>query len=126
MGATGQLRSFRVRRVERDLRAVKERETKEEQLERRREMRWRKGLDESQRVALWKEDGEHGSLEVGMFRDCIALSCFGSSVEGDDREDDEGEDVGEGVGERGTEREMGGKRRRRSRRNGGGGAMAWR
>ena len=32
-------------------------------------MRWRKGFEESQIVALWNEDLEHGSLEVGMLRD---------------------------------------------------------
>lgn len=48
----GQLMRFREVRVERDLRAVKERERWEVQLERVREMRWRKGLEESQSVAL--------------------------------------------------------------------------
>jgi hypothetical protein len=76
-----------------------------------RERRWRKGLEESQsKVALFL--GWQGSLDVGMLRDCRALSCFGSRVEGDE-DGDEGEegegevgvvgvgdDVGEGVGGR--------------------------
>jgi hypothetical protein len=68
MGEMGQLRKEREWREERDLRAVKERATSfGEQLVRERERRWRKGLEESQRVALfllWQ-----GSLAVGMLRD---------------------------------------------------------
>jgi hypothetical protein len=101
MGEMGQLRK------ERDLRAVKERAASfGEQLVKERERRWRKGLEESQRVALflfWQE-----SLAVGMLRDWRALSCFGSSVESEEEEEDGdgvigvgvGEEVGEGVGER--------------------------
>ena len=102
---------------------------------------WRKGLEESQVVVLWKDGWEHGSLEVGMLRDSRALNCFGSRVdedeegedgeeEGEDGLDDgedvgedglgDGEDVGEGVGGRGgeAERVMAGKRKRRMRSNG--------
>ncbi len=65
MGEMGQLGK---EREWRDLRAVKERATSfGEQLVRERERRWRKGLEESQRVALflfWQE-----SLAVGMLRD---------------------------------------------------------
>jgi hypothetical protein len=87
MGEMGQLRKEREWREERDLRAVKERATSfGEQLARERERRWRKGFEESQtRVALlllWQ-----GSFEVGMLRDCSALSCFGSSVEGEEEEE---------------------------------------
>ncbi|PNX75281.1 hypothetical protein L195_g031214 [Trifolium pratense] len=69
-------------------------------------MRWRKGLEESQSVALWKDGCEHGSFEVGMLRDCKAVICFGSSVDFDDDDGDEGVeggDVGDGVGGRGSE-----------------------
>ena len=52
MGDVWQLVKERERREERDLRAVKERERSVEQLERWREMRWRKGLELSQMVAL--------------------------------------------------------------------------
>ena len=94
---------------------------------------WRKGLEESQVVVLWKDGWEHGSLEVGMLRDSRALNCFGSRVdedeEGEDGEEEgedgldglgDGEDVGEGVGGRGgeAERVMAGKRKRRMRSNG--------
>lgn len=104
---------------------------------RRREIRWRKGFEESQRVALCNEGREHGSFEVGILRDCKALSCFGSSVECEEDEDEggeggEGDEVGEGVGERVMEREamVMGRRRRKMRRNDGGdsgcnGGMAW-
>lgn len=51
-GETGQLMNCRSWREERDLRAVFERETSSEQLMRCKEMRWRKGLELSQRVAL--------------------------------------------------------------------------
>lgn len=47
----GQLMNWRSWSVERDLRAVMERETSEEQLVRRRERRWRKGLEVSQWTA---------------------------------------------------------------------------
>ncbi|KAF5474554.1 hypothetical protein F2P56_006444 [Juglans regia] len=138
MGEMGQLRKEREWREERDLRAVKERATSSaEQLERERERRWRKGLEESQRrvalFLLW-----HGSLEVGMLRDCRALSCFGSSVEGE--EDEEGvvgvglvgvgEEVGEGVGDREIDLEavvvterMNSKRVKKNRGGRGGGAI---
>lgn len=53
--ATGQLMNSKSCRVERDLRAVLDKATSSEQLTRRRERRWRNGLEESQRVALWKE-----------------------------------------------------------------------
>ena len=52
MGDAWQLVKEREWREERDLRAVKERERSEEQLERWREIRWRKGLEVSQMVAL--------------------------------------------------------------------------
>lgn len=51
----GQLKKEREWRVESDLRAVEEIWTSSEQLERRRERRWRKGLAESQMVALFEE-----------------------------------------------------------------------
>lgn len=75
----GQLMNWRSWSVERDLRAVMERETSEEQLVRRRERRWRKGLEVSQWTAAL--GFEQGSLEVGRLRDWRASSCFGSSVE---------------------------------------------
>ena len=53
--ATGQLMNCKSWREERDLRAVLDKATSSEQLRRRRERRWRKGLEESQSVALWKE-----------------------------------------------------------------------
>jgi hypothetical protein len=91
---------------------VKERATSfGEQLvrERERERRWRKVLEDLQRVALfllWQR-----SLAVGMLRDWRALNCFGSSVEGEEEDRDGvvgvgvgvvgvGEEVGEEVGER--------------------------
>ncbi|KAK9267299.1 hypothetical protein L1049_009722 [Liquidambar formosana] len=96
-GEMGQLMNWRSRRVERDLRAGMDNETSSEQLRRRREMRWRKGLEESQRVALWRTGGlEQGSLEVGMFRDWRALSCLGSRVDEEEVEGGEGEVVGDG------------------------------
>lgn len=52
MGEMGQLRNWRDWRVERDLRAVKDKATSSAQLARRREIRWRKGAEVSQRVAL--------------------------------------------------------------------------
>lgn len=52
IGEMGQLMNWRDWSVESDLRAVKDKATSSEQLERRRERRWRKGLDESQRVML--------------------------------------------------------------------------
>ncbi|KAM2043217.1 hypothetical protein ACFXTI_036517 [Malus domestica] len=108
----GQLRNWRDWRVERDLRAVKERATSSEQLARRRERRWRKGLEESQMVVFGgrMEGFLQGSLEVGMLRDWRALSCFGSSVleDGEDGKVGDlgvvvefggvGEEVGDGVG----------------------------
>lgn len=82
MGEMGQLMNWMVLRVERDLRAVRDKVTSSEQLERVRERRWRKGLEESQVVAVkvWGRT-EQGSLEVGIFRDSRALSCFGSRVD---------------------------------------------
>lgn len=77
-GAAGQSMNWRSWSVESDLRAVMERETSSEQLMRRSERRWRKGLEVSQWMALWFE---HGSLVVGRLRDWRALSCFGSRVE---------------------------------------------
>lgn len=56
-GETGQLMNWRSWRVESDSRAVMDNATSSEQLRRRRETRWRKGLDESQRVALWRAGG---------------------------------------------------------------------
>lgn len=63
-------------------------------------MRWRKGLPESQRVALWKEGWAHGSFEVGMLSDSRAVACLGSRVDEEEEEDDfgVGEEVGEGDG----------------------------
>ena len=52
MGDAWQLVKEREWREERDLRAVNDRERSEEQLERWREIRWRKGLEVSQMVAL--------------------------------------------------------------------------
>lgn len=52
MGEAPQLVKEREWREDRDLRAVNERERSEEQLERWREIRWRKGLELSQMVAL--------------------------------------------------------------------------
>lgn len=68
--------------MERDLRAVKDKATSSEQLVSVRERRWRKGLEESQAAAveMWR-GAEQGSLEVGIFRDWRALSCFGSRVD---------------------------------------------
>lgn len=95
---------------EREERAVEGRERREEeQLRRVREMRWRKGLEESQTM---RAEEEQGSFEVGMFRDWRALSCSGSRVEdeGWDGGDSDGEMAGErvegeevGVEEKGTE-----------------------
>lgn len=51
-GDTWQSVKDRERREERDLRAAEERKRSDEQLERWREMRWRKGLELSQMVAL--------------------------------------------------------------------------
>lgn len=51
-GDTWQSVKERERREERDLRAAEERKRSDEQLERWREMRWRKGLELSQMVAL--------------------------------------------------------------------------
>lgn len=63
---TGQLRRRREWRVERDLRAAKERERwGEVQLESCRVVMWRKGVEVSQT----KEGWEHGSSVVGMLRD---------------------------------------------------------
>lgn len=76
-GVMGQLRRWRVRRVERDLRAVEEREwwMEVEQFVSWREVRCRKGVEVSQR----KEVGwEHGSFGLGMLRDWRAFTCFGS------------------------------------------------
>lgn len=50
MGEMGQLMKLREVRVERDLRAVRDKATSSEQLESVRERRWRKGLPESQVV----------------------------------------------------------------------------
>ena len=63
---------------------------------------------------------EQGSLDVGRFRDCRALSCFGSRVEDDnglEGVDGVGEDEGEGdlVGEMGGERECVGMMKKRVR-----------
>lgn len=94
--------------MERDLRAVKDRATSSEQLESLRARRCRKGLELSQSVMLLrtKEGCVQGSLEVGMLRDCRAVSCFGSRVDDDDgdREGEEGE--GEADGESGEEEEF--------------------
>lgn len=54
-GDTWQSVKKRERREERDLRAAEERKRSEEQLERWRELRWRKGLELSQMVALLGE-----------------------------------------------------------------------
>ncbi|CAL1393752.1 unnamed protein product [Linum trigynum] len=70
IGIMGQSVKERDWRVERDLRAVKERETPLEKLERWRETTWWNGED-------WAE----GSLAVGILRDWRARSCFGCSVE---------------------------------------------
>ncbi|CAK9148107.1 unnamed protein product [Ilex paraguariensis] len=97
IGEMGQLMNFKSLREERDLRAVMDNATSSEHFERRRETRWRKGLEESQVVALWRGvGGAQGSLEVGTLRDWRALSCFGSRVE---VEVEEGEDGVVGVGE---------------------------
>lgn len=99
MAETGQLKKVRFWRVERDLRAVKERELSSEQLESWRERRWLKGLEESH----WKR--EQGFFE-GKLRAWRALTCLGSRVDG---EVDtvgvlggsvDGEEVGEGLGGR--------------------------
>lgn len=58
---TWQSRKVREVRVEREERAVVERERSSEQLVRRRERRWRKGVPASQVVALWKEGWVQGS-----------------------------------------------------------------
>ncbi|KAJ0523931.1 hypothetical protein HanRHA438_Chr10g0475651 [Helianthus annuus] len=80
-----QSRKVREVRVEREERAVVERERSSEQLVRRRERRWRKGVALSQVVALWG-GWVQGSWVVGMYKDWRALSCFGSRVvEGGDR-----------------------------------------
>nr|POE70584.1 hypothetical protein CFP56_23022 [Quercus suber] len=51
-------------------------------------------------VGVGEDLGEGvGSLEVGMLRDCKALSCFGSRVE---EEEEEGDDGDEGEGEEGV------------------------
>jgi len=74
-GVKGQLRRRRVWRVERDLRAAKERERwGEVQLESCRVVRWRKGVEVSQTMEGW----EHGSFVVGMLMDCKAFTCLGS------------------------------------------------
>ena len=52
MGDAWQLVKEREWREESDLRAVNDRKRSEEQLERWREIRWRKGLEVSQMVAL--------------------------------------------------------------------------
>lgn len=56
-GAVGQLMNWKEVREEREERAVMERERSAEQLESRRERRWRNGLAASQTVALWREGG---------------------------------------------------------------------
>lgn len=96
-GVMGQLMNSKLVRVKRDLRAVTEISTSAEQLARRRERRWRKGLEPSHTAAVWREEdgGEQGSLEVGMLRDWRAVSCFGSRGE-EDEEEEGGDFVGEG------------------------------
>lgn len=67
IGEMGQFTKLREVKVERDLRAVRDKATSSEQSERLREMRCLKGLEESQIVVeLWL--GEQGSFE-GMLRD---------------------------------------------------------
>lgn len=80
MGEMGQSRNTKSFKVDSDLSAVSDNATSSEQLAILREIRWRKGLEPSQRVVeLWR--GEQGSLEVGTLKDCRALSCLGSSVD---------------------------------------------
>lgn len=98
-----------------------ERETSSEQLIRRRDTRCLKGLELSQRVALCRAGGlEQGSFDVGRFRDCRALSCFGSRVEDDngvEGVDGVGEDKGEGdlLGEMDADRECIGMKKKKKK-----------
>lgn len=92
MGEMGQSINLKVVKVERVFRAVRDRATSSEQLAKVREMRFLKGLEESQiMVELWR--GEQGFLPVGMLRDWRALTCFGFSEEAE---------VGVGVGVEGV------------------------
>lgn len=125
MGEMGQLMKLREVRVERDLRAVRDRATSSEQLESVREMRWRKGVEESQVVVEGREWEEQGSLEVGMLSDWSALSCFGSRVEEETGEEGVGvvADGGDGEGETAAALLVGERKRRRRRRREGSGAI---
>ncbi|PQM41726.1 hypothetical protein Pyn_12580 [Prunus yedoensis var. nudiflora] len=103
IGAMGQLKNWRDWRVERDLRAVKDKATSSEQLARRRERMWRKGLEESQRVVLGGggrvgcrelEDGEDGVLG---WRSLVGLGEIGDGIFGVVDFGGVREEVGDGV-----------------------------
>ena len=80
------MREKEVRLEERARRAVEEISRSEEQLARVRETRRRKGEEASQIVKLRGGGIVQGSRVVGKFIDWRAVSCFGSRVDGEERE----------------------------------------